>query len=235
MVARSIDKIMVWLGRREGLLLAGVLVVVAGAWGFIALADEVRERGTPRIDHVLNQYCYYHPGPRWLQEAGRDLTALGGIAVLTLIVGAVAGYLLLNRLRGMVFLVIAATLGALLLTTSLKHVIDRDRPPERQAGVIVYTQSFPSGHSALSASIYLTLGGLLARTTNRRAIKLYFICIALLLTFLIGCSRVYLGAHYPTDVLAGWTVGLVWAIVCWITARELQLRRMVEPENQSTA
>lgn len=222
----------VWLGNRGGLFLTGALIVVAGIWGFVALADEVQEGDTLHFDRMVNHFFYSHPGPRLFQEAGRDITALGGITVLSLVIMAVLGYLLLNNLRAMCLLVIAATLGGLLLTTSLKRVIDRHRPAERQDSVIVFTQSFPSGHSALSASIYITLGGLLARTTKRRLLKFYYLALALCLTGLIGFTRVYLGAHYPTDVLAGWTVGLVWAIICWLTARELQRRHVVEDEDE---
>jgi len=99
-----------------------------------------------------------------------------------------------------------------------------------QPGTIVYTTSFPSGHSALSAATYLTLGALLARAMQSRILKFYFLLIAMVLTFLVGMSRIYLGAHYPTDVLAGWTVGLVWSLLCWIVARELQRRNVVEGE-----
>jgi len=226
---QSLREWILWLGSRGGLFLAAILAIVAGVWGFIALADEVRDGDTGHFDRAANRFFYDHPGPRWVQDAGRDITALGGITVLALVVLAVAGYLLLTRRRGMLTLVVAATLGALLLTTGLKHVIDRPRPPLRHEGVIVYTTSFPSGHSALSACIYLTLGGLLGRASRRRTIEFYFLFLAATLTFLIGCSRVYLGAHFPTDVLAGWTVGLVWAIVCWLVARELQRRRVVEP------
>lgn len=227
-----VRNVFLWLGSRGGWFLAGVLVVIVGTWAFISLTDEVREGGTNRFDHRANAYFHDHPGPRWLQDGGRDITALGGVTVLSLVVIAVAGYLWLERKYGMMVLVIVATLGGLALTTSVKHVIDRPRPPQRQAGLITYTQSFPSGHSALSASVYVTLGSLLARTTPHRRLKFYFMSIALLLTGLIGCSRVYLGAHYPTDVLAGWTVGLVWAILCWLVARELQKRHVVEQEEE---
>ncbi len=160
----------------------------------------------------------------------RNLTAFGGVTGLTLIIGAVIGHLLITRKYRSVLLVLIATLGGAVIDAGLKHVFDRPRPPLRPPGTIVYSTSFPSGHSMLSAVVYLTLGALLARVTPGRRIKLYLIGMALLLTFLVGLSRVYLGAHYPTDVLAGWTAGLVWAILCWLVARELQRRGAVETD-----
>ena len=87
----------------------------------------------------------------------------------------------------------------------------------------------------LSAVTYLTLGALLARSQQRRRLKAYFLLIAALLTFLVGVSRIYLGVHWPTDVLAGWTAGASWAIVCWLAARWLQGRHAVEKEGEKTA
>ena len=219
-----------WIGSRGGLFLAVILMIVAGTWAFIHIADEVREKETERFDARLNRFCYEHPGPKWFRDAGRDVTAMGGVTVLTLLVAAVVVYLLLSTRYGMASLVIIATLGGLTVTSALKHWFDRPRPPLHQSDVIVYTTSFPSGHSSLSAATYLTLGTLLARSTRSRVLKFYFLFLALMATCLVGLSRVYLGAHYPTDVLAGWCVGLVWALICWAVARELQHRRVVEGE-----
>ena len=86
----------------------------------------------------------------------------------------------------------------------------------------------------LSAVVYLTLGSLLTRLVPERRVKIYFLVVALGLTFLVGVSRVYMGVHYPTDVLAGWTAGLVWALLCWLAARQLQKRGKVEKDTDPT-
>jgi undecaprenyl-diphosphatase len=171
-------------------------------------------------------------GPEWLHEAGRDLTALGGVAVLTLITVAVAGFLWLRRMFGAMLLVLAATLGGLAASSALKSTFERTRPNLVPHLSMVYTSSFPSGHSMLSATVYLTLGALLGRFVQPLRLKAYFLLVALILTFLVGVSRVYVGVHYPTDVLAGWSAGLAWALVCWLGARALQKRGTVEPETK---
>jgi undecaprenyl-diphosphatase len=143
---------------------------------------------------------------------------LGSYAVLSIIVIAVAGFLRLLYLHRMMWLVVLASVSGTLLSHTLKHFFARERPDLVPiAGTM--SPSFPSGHSMLSAIIYLSLGVLLAEMAFRRRIKAYFLTVAMVLTFLVGISRIYLGVHYPTDVLAGWTVGLVWALVCWLTAR----------------
>jgi len=236
MIPPSGDGPISWLAGHVNIVLVAVLLIVGGTWGFIALADEVREGDTQRFDDwaVRAMRRADDPsqpiGPHWLPEVGRDLTALGGVAVLSLTTAFVAGYLLIVRKYHAMWLVLAATLGGLLISTLLKHLIDRARPDLVPHLSHVYTSSFPSGHSMLSAVVYLTLGALLTRLASERRVKLYFLAAALLLTFLVGVSRVYMGVHYPTDVLAGWTAGLVWALLCWLVARYLQRRGAVEKD-----
>src|SRR5262249_40656487 len=203
-------------------------------WAFIGLADSVREGDTQSFDERAVR-ALRRPddpatplGPRWLHEVGRDLTALGGVVVLSLLTLAVGIFLLLARQPRAGGFVVVAVVGGLLLSSLLKAVIDRPRP-----GVVphlshVDTSSFPSGHSMMSAVTYLTLGSLLARLTPRYLLKVYFVGVALLLTILVGLSRVYMGVHYPTDVLAGWSAGLAWAVLCWLVARGLQHLGAVE-------
>ncbi|HEY8666675.1 MAG TPA: phosphatase PAP2 family protein [Tepidisphaeraceae bacterium] len=223
-----------WITSHEYVVLVAVLAVVVLTWGFIQLADEVKEGSTKKFDEwalrtLRNPNDLKTPiGPAWLAEVGRDMTALGGVAVLFLVTIAVVGFLYMNRTYGAMWLVIVATVGGLIISTLLKGIFHRDRPDVVPYLSHVITTSFPSGHSMLSATVYLTLGTLLARLTRRRSIKIYILAVALLVTFLVGVSRVFMGVHYPTDVLAGWAAGLVWAILCWLVARYLQRRGAVE-------
>ncbi len=121
----------------------------------------------------------------------------------------------------------AAELGGVLISNLLKFGFDRPRPDIEHA-TRVFTASFPSGHATLSAVTFLTLGALLTRVNSGHAAKLYFLMSAVFLTIIVGLSRVYLGVHYPSDVLAGWCVGSAWAVLCWTTALWLQRRRAVE-------
>jgi undecaprenyl-diphosphatase len=167
-------------------------------------------------------------GPLWLQEMGRDITSLGSFAVLGLIVIGVVGYLLMANNRATALLILISVLGGTAISTALKMGFDRPRP-DINATAHVFTASFPSGHSMLSAVTYLTLGALLARQVQQRWMKVYFLCAAIVLTGLVGISRLYLGVHYPTDVLAGWCVGAAWALLCTTIADLLQRRGSVEP------
>src|SRR5579875_168785 len=230
----SLQGVMAWLGGLDLVLLLAVLAMVAGLLGFLAIADTVMEGKTQRIDEriVRSLRDPADPsdpmGPHWLEEVGRDLTALDGVAVLGLVTMAVVGFLLIRRTYHAVGLVIGATVGGLVLSLLLKSAVSRPRPELVPHLSAVYTSSFPSGHSMLSAIVYLTLGALLARLFEGPAIKLYIILTAMLLTLLVGVSRVDMGVHDPTDVLAGWSVGLAWAILCWLAARRLQRQGKVE-------
>ena len=161
-------------------------------------------------------------GPAWVAEAAHDITALGGRSILVAVTLFALGYLVLERKHGAAVFVTVAVGGGGLLSTLMKELFARGRPDVVPHLVAVSSPSFPSGHSMLGAILYLTLGALLARFAARRRTKVYVLTVALLTTFLIGSSRVYLGVHYPTDVLAGWCAGLVWALICWLVARYLQ-------------
>ena len=172
-------------------------------------------------------------GPAWLQEAARDVTSLGSIVVLVIITVAATGYLFLARQRIAAWLMLIAVFGGMALIETLKAAFARPRPDFVFHAARVFTASFPSGHASLAAITYLTIGALLARAQISLTISRYFIALAAFLTVLIGTSRIYLGVHYPTDVLAGWCIGTAWAIGCWTIAARLQWRRGVELATKS--
>lgn len=223
--------------RIELLPLLLLVIVAGGIWAFAELADEVGEGSSREIDSrvllaLRNPADRSDPlGPRWLEEMGRDFTALGGMGVLALITLAVCGFLVLDRKYRAALLVFLAIGGAQMLSLLLKQGFQRPRPDLVPHGAYVYTTSFPSSHSMMAAATYLTLGVLLARVTTRRRLKIFLIAFALVLTVIVGVSRVYLGVHWPTDVLAGWTAGGAWASICSLAARWLQRQGQVEPES----
>jgi len=232
-------KILDWFRANVDLfMLVALAVIIITGWLAAELADEVLEGTTQRYDewglrHLRAPGDLHDPiGPEWFEDMWRDITALGSSAILTLVTVGCAGYFLMRRHYRTLVLLLAATLGGLVVVMVLKNVFDRPRPEFASPDTYVLTASFPSGHSMLSAVVYLTLGALLARTTNEYRCKIYFLTMAVLVTILIGFSRVYLGVHYPTDVLAGWSVGLLWALLCWLVARLLQRRGTIEQPEQ---
>ena len=208
---------------------------------FALIAGEVIEGETAAFDRavLLALRVAGDPetplGPPWLQNAARDVTALGSITVLSLITAVALGFLLLQGKRGASLLVLLSVGGGMAISSLLKNQIGRQRPDLVPHGDIVFTASFPSGHSLLSAVVFLTLGAMLARFVEGRRLKAYVLVVAMTVTLLVGCSRVYLGVHWPTDVLAGWCVGAGWAALCWLVALWLQRRGAVEPEGDAEA
>jgi undecaprenyl-diphosphatase len=224
------------IGQYEFTVLVAIFVILLAILAFVAIAEYVSDGASQRFDEWILRALRRSDdptkpiGPVWFLEVGRDLTALGSVTVLALLTVAISGYLWLRRMYGAMILIIAATLGGLIAATLLKGVFDRPRPSMVSHLAIVYTTSFPSGHSTLSATVFLTLGTLLGQFAKERRLKAYFLLVALLLTFLVGASRIYLGVHYPTDVLAGWAAGFAWAAICWLVARFLQRYGAVEVE-----
>jgi undecaprenyl-diphosphatase len=238
--ASVVARVRRWVGGTDLVVLLAVLAVVASLWVFVEVADEVAEGELQHIDEWVLQSLRKPDnrgeavGPAWLVIVAGDLTALGGYAFIILLTAAVVGYLILAKKYHDVLLVLVAVVGGWLLSTGLKELFDRPRPTVVPALAQVHSASFPSGHSMLSAVVYLTLGTLLSRLVESRRQKLYFITVALFITFLVGLTRVYLGVHYPSDVLAGWTAGLAWAILCWLATRFLQKKHVVEQPRETT-
>ena len=215
-------------------MLLTAFVVVLTVYGFIELTEEMREGEMHQFDEWVLRLVRRTDdpalliGPRWLAEAVTDFTALGGTAILTTVLLCAIGYLALLHRYGAAVFVLVAAVGGGLLSSALKQIFARSRPDVVPHLVTVEGLSFPSGHSMAAAVIYLTLGALLARFAARRRIRVYVIAVSLGLTAIVGITRVCLGVHYPTDVLAGWAAGLGWALLCWLVARYLQHRGAVE-------
>jgi undecaprenyl-diphosphatase len=216
------------LEQPEVRLLGAVLLAVVAALGFIALGDEVAEGDLGGFDRWALRAARLHvvrSSDSAMAEIAKNITALGGYPVLVLLLCCVIGFLLLHRMPGRALYVLAATSGGALLSQWLKTSFTRPRPSVVEPLVMVSSWSFPSGHALSSAVVYLTLGSLVAATVERRVAKLYVLFVAFALTGLIGVSRILLGVHYPTDVLAGWLAGLAWALGCWSIFELWQLRR----------
>jgi undecaprenyl-diphosphatase len=226
---------------RELQLLGVMFAVAVSVWGLALLIATLEYPRIQRFDERV-LLSLRRPddsavpiGPSWLLGAARDVSALGSTTILVLMIVSVAGYLLLERRTGMLGLVLAATCGGGLILNVLKPLFARPRPSVVPHLVPVHSPSFPSGHSLLSAVVYLTLGALLARVTSDRITRIYLILLAAFLTVSIGLSRIYLGVHYPTDVLGGWVAGFLWALACGLVARELQRRHVLKSEPVSSS
>lgn len=227
-------------GRMERVTLAVLSSMAVLGFAFIKLAEEVFEGETRAFDTRIlmafrNAADPATPlGPSWLAESVRDVTALGSVSVLGLLVLAVTGFLAITGRRQTALLVLASVVAGTVIGSLMKHGFARPRPDLVPHATRIYTASFPSGHATMSAVVYLTLGALLARTEHAQRVKLYILGVAAFLTLVVGVSRVYLGVHWPTDVIAGWALGSAWAMACWLAMLWLQSRGSVEPEHDET-
>jgi undecaprenyl-diphosphatase len=215
--------------------LALALLLVGGAWLFAALAFFVLHGDSRGLDEAAlralrdPQALDHLRGPAWLLGTARDITALGSHAVLVPLLIAVSCFLLLLRKHVLALAVLASGGGAILLELPLKRLFARPRPQLVPQLVSAGNASFPSGHALLSAAVYLSIAVLIARLVPYRRVRLYVLGLSAVLVVLIGFSRVLLGVHYPTDVIAGWIVGGLWALLCGVAARSLQHHGAVEP------
>jgi len=224
------------LERAELKLLFIGLGLCAVLFLFIRLASEVMEGDTLAFDEQIlrslrNAVDPGRPiGPTWVEGVLFDITALGSPVVLGLVVLVITGYLLLEARYVTAAIVLATSISGEILNETLKIFFERPRPTVVPHLRDVVTASFPSGHAMESAIIYLTLGALLMRVVEGRITKIYCMAMAMLLTLLVGVSRVFLGVHYPSDVLGGWMLGFFWAAVTLLATRRFE--RTVDQERE---
>ena len=233
-----------WLTRLERQELTWLLVGLGGCLlllVFLMLAGEVMEGDTQAFDTKIVRALRSADdpsrpvGPAWAEGVMEDLTALGGPTVLWLVVLSVTGYLVLQTKYRTALFVFATAASGDVVNYAAKGVFARQRPSVVPHLRQVFSSSFPSGHAMESAIIYLTLAAVLMRLVEGRVAKAYCFGLALLLTLLVGVSRVYLGVHYPTDVLGGWVIGLFWASLCWLAAQHFEVRAGLRAERRKSA
>lgn len=202
-------------------LLLSLLAALLGVWGFLELSDEVLEGEILTYDEriMLAARELNSDGHHFFNEAMRDITALGSTSVLIIILLCVSGFLALQKKYRFSLLSLITSGTGVALVVLLKNIFDRARPDVIPHLVEVTSQSYPSGHTMMSAVVYLTLATMVAFLQKKKRTKIFSISMALLITFLVGCSRIYLGVHYPSDVFAGWAVGLAWASLCWLAVK----------------
>jgi undecaprenyl-diphosphatase len=224
-----------FIGRHERGALITFFLLLAGLLAFrelaeIAVAPEAHAFDRNLLLAMRSGGDTTDPvGPEWFEGMVRDVTSFGGVIVQAMVAVSVIGFLLLERKKGAALFVTAAVSSGAFLSFVLKDLVGRARPDIISRELEISSLSFPSGHSMMSAVTYLTLGALLARTQRSRLVKAYVLVLGILLTLSVGLSRMYLGVHWPTDVLAGWTAGAAWALLCWSIALRLQKKKVVDP------
>ena len=202
-------------------LLAG-LGVIALACALLLVIGWALGRWPLAFDRAILIGLRQWRGPDWLREAAQSVTAVGSPTVLTLVTAGAAALLLAARHRTAALAAVAAAISGGLAITAIKQTIRRPRPTVVDHWAVVHDLSFPSGHSASSAVVYLTLAALATQVVQGRALRRTIMGIAVLLVGMIGVSRVYLGVHWPSDVLAGWCLGTLWALGWWLATASMR-------------
>ena len=216
-----------------------MVVIAILVVAFVALASGVLSAATAPFDDTILQALRTNAsdpvGPAWLERAVLNLSALGSVAVTTLFVCVAALFLLLDQRPRQALLVVGATVIAALGLTALKLAIGRERPTIVEHIEVVGGLSFPSGHSLIAAVLYPTLGMLVASNLRQRHLKVFVFTVAALLALIVGFTRVYLGVHYPSDVLGGWLLGVAFALAAGIVIQALKKQHIVERPPGETA
>lgn len=202
-------------------LIAG-LVAALLTWVFIQISSEMIEGDTRAIDMtILRAAQSLRIGRPWVSEVMRDLSGLGSTTVLTLFTVVAGGYLAVVRARLTALLMLAAVISGSVCVGLLKAQFDRPRPEATFAELVAPGLSFPSGHATISAIVFLTVAALIASTRTRTIEQAYILAMATLMAMLVGVSRIALGVHWVTDVVAGWALGAAWALAWLLLTRRL--------------
>lgn len=222
---------MMRMARTEIAAVSALFIVALGVVAFVNVADETMEGEGQAFDQAVLSWMQPTAGdprgPWWLKEAAADLTSLGGISVLTLFAVIAIAFLLIQRKRLSALLLVLGLAGGVVLSEGLKALFERQRPPAAFQAVDTLNASFPSGHALLSTVFYLTLGVMLTRAFPRTHVKAFVLGAAMSVALIIGMTRVYLGAHWASDVLAGWCAGAAWAMILWLVAYAVERRQAV--------
>lgn len=203
-------------------LVSGAIIAALGTWGFAELAEHVKKGSTHAFDMRVMDWIALHQDPT-TQAIMLEITALGTGTVVATIVLVAAMFLWLNRHKHSAVLLCVATLGGLVLNNLLKLGFDRPRPQVFAWGTHVVSSSFPSGHAMSAAIAYSTVAYLAARLQRNARSRVLTMLVAAIVVVLICVSRLYLGVHYPSDVIAGVTIGLAWAAFCMAVLEAAQL------------
>lgn len=210
---------------------AAVAISALGLVAFLAIGHEVGEEAVLGMDRALllvmrDPANAANPlGPAWLQEAVLEMTALGGFTLIITVLLAVVGYLVVAGFRGPALFLVLSVWTGWLASQTLKSLYARPRPDLVPQLDLVHTASFPSGHAMMTTLVYLTLATVIARVADSTAVRVYVFAAAIVISVLVGLTRVYLGVHWPSDVLAGWALGAAWAALSWLVASALRFRR----------
>jgi undecaprenyl-diphosphatase len=209
------------LGALGIFLVAGAAIAAFGTWVFSELAETVMAGKTQSFDEAVLRWIFTRHTPA-LDAAMIEITALGTGTVVLMIVCVAALFLSLTKHKYSALLLLVATAGGLALDMVLKLRFDRPRPHVFAWGTNAVSSSFPSGHAMSATIVYSTVAYLAARLQRRQWARWVTMMIAIAVIALICFSRLYLGVHYPSDVLAGAVIGLSWAAFCMATLEAIQ-------------
>lgn len=227
MVTGAAQRIWRFVRRFEARVLIGLVLAAGVLWSFLSIADEMAEGETRALDSRIilslrEPGDLNNPiGSKNVEEAVRDITALGGTTLVTVVTIVSVLAFLFQKKRVHALVMAGVVLAAWASSQATKALYGRPRPDLVPHEAFVYSASFPSGHSTMSTAAFLTLAMLVASLASNRRSKALAYGVAAVFAVGVGFSRVYLGVHWPTDVLAGWCLGSAWALAGWIALRAL--------------